>query len=94
MEQSSSKIFHYVALGDSLANGVGANGDGYPQQLVPLLQKHHPTEMHLFATSGQTSTQLLRKQNLYLNHLQQANLITVNIGGNDLRLTWRLYGRQ
>ena len=86
--------FHYVALGDSLANGVGADGNGYPQQLLPLLQKHQAAELHLFATSGQTSTQLLRKQSLYLNHLKQADLVTINIGGNDLRLTWRLYGRQ
>ena len=93
-ESSDPDKFYYVALGDSLANGVGADGNGYPQQLLPLLQKHQATELHLFATSGQTSTQLLRKQSLYLDHLKQANLITVNIGGNDLRLTWRLYGRQ
>lgn len=90
----STKLFHYVALGDSLANGVGGNGWGYPQQLLPLLEQHRPTALQLFATNGQTSTQLVRKQSQYRDQFKLAQLITVNIGGNDLRLTWRLYGHR
>ena len=87
--------YHYVALGDSLANGVGAPDHyGYTQQLSQILAQKQPITFSLFAVSGQTSTQLLRRWPTYQKAIKRANLITWNIGGNDIRLTWRIYSKQ
>ena len=84
--------YMYVALGDSLANGVGANGCGYVQQLNALLSKDRKVELLVVAKNGQTSGQLLKRLSKSLDVLKRADLITWNIGGNDLRLAWKLYG--
>jgi lysophospholipase L1-like esterase len=89
---STPKPIHYVALGDSLANGVGAEKAGYPQQLRTLMMEKQPTHFKLYAISGQTSSQLLKRWPTYTKDIAQANIITWNIGGNDLRLTWKIYG--
>jgi lysophospholipase L1-like esterase len=92
-KHTSSK-YHYVALGDSLANGVGApSNNGYTHQLSQLLSRKYPVTFSLFAVSGQTSRQLLRRWPTYQTAVSQADLITWNIGGNDIRLTWRMYGQ-
>lgn len=84
--------FHYVALGDSLTEGVGdTTGQG---GFVPLLAQSmtndygYEVEYQNFGISGNTSNQILKrmkeKQELKLA-LQEANLLTITVGGNDLR---------
>ena len=84
----------YVALGDSLTNGVGANGNGFAQQLVKILEPHTPIKLLTWATNGQTSTQLMQKRSKFIEDCKHADLITILIGGNDLRLTWNLFGHK
>lgn len=84
--------FHYVALGDSLTEGVGdTTGQG---GFVPLLAQSltndygYEVDYQNFGISGNTSNQILKrmkeKQELKLA-LQEANLLTITVGGNDLR---------
>lgn len=84
--------FHYVALGDSLTEGVGdTTGQG---GFVPLLAQSltndygYEVEYQNFGISGNTSNQILKrmKENQELKTaLQEANLLTITVGGNDLR---------
>ncbi|HFU4450785.1 TPA: SGNH/GDSL hydrolase family protein [Streptococcus suis] len=84
--------FHYVALGDSLTEGVGdTTGQG---GFVPLLAQSltndygYEVDYQNFGISGNTSNQILKrmkeKQELK-TALQDANLLTITVGGNDLR---------
>lgn len=84
--------FHYVALGDSLTEGVGdTTGQG---GFVPLLAQSltndygYEVDYQNFGISGNTSNQILKrmkeKQELK-TALHEANLLTITVGGNDLR---------
>ncbi|HEL9599083.1 TPA: SGNH/GDSL hydrolase family protein [Streptococcus suis] len=84
--------FSYVALGDSLTEGVGdTTGQG---GFVPLLAQSmtndygYEVDYQNFGISGNTSNQILKrmkeKQELK-TALQEANLLTITVGGNDLR---------
>ncbi|HEM3577154.1 TPA: SGNH/GDSL hydrolase family protein [Streptococcus suis] len=84
--------FHYLALGDSLTEGVGdTTGQG---GFVPLLAQSLTNEYGYevayqnFGISGNTSNQILKRmkedKDLKLA-LKQADLLTVTVGGNDLR---------
>jgi lysophospholipase L1-like esterase len=59
-----------------------------------MLAEKYPVTFSLFAVSGQTSTQLLRRWPTYQKAVSRANLITWNIGGNDIRLTWRIFSKR
>lgn len=84
--------FHYLALGDSLTEGVGdTTGQG---GFVPLLAQSLTNEYGYevayqnFGISGNTSNQILKRmkedKDLKLT-LEQADLLTMTVGGNDLR---------
>jgi lysophospholipase L1-like esterase len=78
----------YVALGDSLATGVGARR-GYVPRYADHLQRVTGTRLKVnnLGLSGQTSTQLLhsiRNDPEMRKALGGAEIITLNIGLNDL----------
>ncbi len=79
----------YTALGDSLATGFGASR-GY----VPRYEAHVETDTGAAVTptnlgqNGWTSTQLLtalRTDSNFRSAVGRAEIVTLNIGGNDLR---------
>ena len=85
----------YIALGDSVSSGSGL--DGYPASpaerhttifFEKLKNKGYVDEYHNKAVSGFTTTMLLEKlHNMNSDELmlfQNANIITLNIGGNNL----------
>jgi lysophospholipase L1-like esterase len=80
----------YVALGDSIAFGIGSfTLFGYPPRLAkalaPLLRRH--IVLNNRSRFGLTSTELLgmlEGSEQMRQAVQGAGLITVNIGGNDL----------
>ncbi|HFU4455177.1 TPA: SGNH/GDSL hydrolase family protein [Streptococcus suis] len=89
---STNRRFRYLALGDSLTEGVGdLTGQG---GFVPLLAQSLTNEYGYevayqnFGISGNTSNQILKRmkedKDLKLA-LKQADLLTVTVGGNDLR---------
>ncbi len=89
---SVNRKFRYLALGDSLTEGVGdVTGQG---GFVPLLAQSlvneygYEVDVQNFGISGNTSTQILKrmKENKELKQaLKEADLLTVTVGGNDLR---------
>lgn len=92
-QQSGNKeVIHYVAVGDSLTEGIGdsTNSGGF----VPLLAKSLQDEFKLngvetdnFGKSGDRSDQILKRIKK-LDDIQQglstADIITLTVGGNDL----------
>lgn len=86
------KTVTYVAIGDSLTKGVGdsTNQGGF----VPLLAQSLTNETGLefkainYGVSGNTSSQILtrmQEKKEIRKDLKQAQLLTITVGGNDLR---------
>ena len=94
-KQSTSvqkKTVTYVAIGDSLTKGEGdsTNQGGF----VPLLAQSLTNESGLefkainYGVSGNTSSQILsrmQEKKEIRKDLKQAQLLTITVGGNDLR---------
>ena len=89
---AKKKVVTYVAIGDSLTKGVGdsTNQGGF----VPLLAQSLTNETGLefkainYGVSGNTSSQILsriREKKEIGKDLKQAQLLTITVGGNDLR---------
>ena len=89
---AKKKVVTYVAIGDSLTKGVGdsTNQGGF----VPLLAQSLTNETGLefkainYGVSGNTSGQILsrmREKKEIRKDLKQAQLLTITVGGNDLR---------
>lgn len=88
------QVFQYVALGDSLTEGVGdlSNQGGFVPLLAQDLSNQFGYDMSLanFGVSGNTSNQILKrmqKDATIGQHLAKADLMTLTVGGNDLRKT-------
>lgn len=84
---------HYVALGDSLATGLGAT-DGYVYRYADLLGMDTGTTVNVdnLGVNGLTSEQLraeIEGNQRAKDAIQQAEVITINIGANDL--LWALW---
>ena len=86
------KVVTYVAIGDSLTKGVGdsTNQGGF----VPLLAQSLTNETGLefkainYGVAGNTSSQILtrmQEKKEIQKDLKQAQLLTITVGGNDLR---------
>lgn len=80
--------WNYVALGDSLAVGVGANR-GYVDRYADYIQADTGAQVEVtnLGQSGQTSSQLLyalRNGSSLRQALSAADVVTLNIGFNDL----------
>ena len=89
---AKKKVVTYVAIGDSLTKGVGdsTNQGG----VVPLLAQSLTNETGLefkasnYGVSGNTSGQILsrmQEKKEIGKDLKQAQLLTITVGGNDLR---------
>ncbi|WP_180954809.1 GDSL-type esterase/lipase family protein [Bacillus sp. V3-13] len=80
---------HIVAIGDSLTRGYGdSNGKGYPGYLVEHLQKKSKdkiTLQNLGVSRSRTDQWLdLIKQEKVQRQVEQADLLLMTIGANDL----------
>ena len=89
---AKKKVVTYVAIGDSLTKGVGdsTNQGGF----VPLLAQSLTNETNLefkainYGVSGNTSGQILsrmQEKKEIVKDLKKAQLLTITVGGNDLR---------
>lgn len=86
--------FHYVAIGDSLTQGVGdtSNQGGFVPLVAQSLMNEYGYQLTYdnFGVSGNTSKQILKRmtqQKKIQNSLKKADLMTLTVGGNDLRKT-------
>ena len=99
-DEASPHIF--IALGDSVSSGYGLIGYGTSPEgrhtslfFTKLEQEGHVDEYHNFATSGFTTTDLLGMlhgmdtEELLL--FQNARVISLNIGGNNILTSFLAY---
>lgn len=91
VDVEKTKQLQYLALGDSLTDGVGDeyNKDGYVGRLADTLQTWSSVskvEVDNRGKRGRRSDQLLKliKKGHYDEELQQAALISMTMGGNDV----------
>ena len=90
--QNYKKSVHFVAVGDSLTEGVGdetKRGGYVPLVADALQQKYELTsvEKDNYGVSGERSDQILKrvkKDSDLRNSLASADIITMTVGGNDL----------
>lgn len=79
----------YTALGDSLAAGTGASYQGYVNRYAGYLESDTGIRVNVtnLGRNGQTSSELLlslRKDTSSRQAVREADVLTVNIGINDL----------
>lgn len=86
------QAFTYVAVGDSLTQGVGdtTNQGGFVPLLAQSLTNETDFEVKAinYGASGNTSSQILsrmQEKKEIGKDLKQARLMTLTVGGNDLR---------
>ena len=86
------QAFTYVAIGDSLTQGVGdtTNQGGFVPLLAQSLTNETDFEVKAinYGASGNTSSQILsrmQEKKEIGKDLKQARLMTLTVGGNDLR---------
>ena len=84
--------FSYVALGDSLTEGVGdtTNQGGFVPLVAQSLtnEEGYQVDVKNFGVAGNTSNQILKRmkeQAEIADALSKADLMTLTVGGNDLR---------
>lgn len=90
------KIVHYVALGDSIAGGYGLDDvqeESYVGRVAAALEDRYGTvRLKNFGENGLRSDELLEilededneQHASYMEAIQEADLITLSIGSNDL----------
>lgn len=89
---SQKEVLHYVAIGDSLTEGVGdatQSGGFVPLVAKALQEKYHfnGIETDNFGKNGDRSDQILKrikKDDALQKNLASADVITLTVGGNDL----------
>lgn len=84
----SGPVLHYVALGDSLASGMGGQSS-YADAYRRALQRRtgRPVELTNLARPGWTSGQMLgalQSNAAFRDAVAQADVVTWDIGGNDI----------
>jgi lysophospholipase L1-like esterase len=92
----------YVALGDSVAYGLSAtSGRGYNDRFRTYLQQNRysdrfPVDFRNLSKPGDTAEELYQwiKTEEYAEAIREADIITINIGGNHLlqSLLYTVYG--
>ena len=85
----TAKVWDYVALGDSLAAGTGAFYEGYVDRYAAFLEADTGAQVDVtnLGLNGQTSSELLyalRNDPSWRRSVEQADVLTINIGLNDL----------
>ncbi len=79
----------YVALGDSVAQGIGAGrvDDGYVGLLAARLRHvtGGPVQVINLSVSGAQVIDVIEQQVAQLNALSRYDLVTLDVGGNDIR---------
>lgn len=91
-DQNYKKSVHFVAVGDSLTEGVGdeTKRGGYVPLVADALQQKYELssiEKDNYGVSGERSDQILKrvkKDSDLRNSLASADFITMTVGGNDL----------
>lgn len=92
----TEKQWNYVALGDSLTEGVGdvTKQGGFVSLLAKKIESEEEARLTVknFGKAGDTSTQIyerMSKQEEIRSSLKKADIITLTLGGNDVMKVFR-----
>lgn len=94
--KTSQQALNYVAIGDSLTQGVGDSTE--QGGFVPLLSQNlvntydYQVTFKNYGISGNTSQQILKRmheQSDIQEDLKKANLMTLTVGGNDIMAVFK-----
>ncbi|WP_102028666.1 SGNH/GDSL hydrolase family protein [Salirhabdus sp. Marseille-P4669] len=88
----------YVALGDSLTVGTGSLfAPGFVEIYKNRMEQvfNYPIQLEKFAENGLRIPELksMVESPMVLDAITQADIITITIGGNDLRTVWKNFER-
>lgn len=93
-QKQEALSLHYVAIGDSLTQGVGdrTNQGGFVPLLAQSLTNEYGYQVTYenYGVSGNTSKQILKRMEEkpeIAKSLKTADVMTLTVGGNDLRKT-------
>jgi lysophospholipase L1-like esterase len=88
LKESSKSTFFHLVVGDSVAQGKGSDEGGYAKKVNDSLEKLTQKKFILEnqGVSGATSQGLLNQLNepAVQASIQKADIISINIGGNDI----------
>ncbi|MCX2825627.1 GDSL-type esterase/lipase family protein [Bacillus pseudomycoides] len=88
IDKQTNDSFYHLVLGDSLAKGYGSTQGGYAELASNQIgeQIHKPITVENLGVNGLTTDRLVQKvqSEEVKQKIQKANLITINIGGNNL----------
>lgn len=93
MPVKEKEVIQYVALGDSLTEGIGDEGmDGFVTKIADKMEEEFPVCVmtHNFGVSGDRSDQILKRlkeSKTQQKEIKSADIITLTVGGNDFMQT-------
>ncbi|PFK45932.1 lipase [Bacillus cereus] len=88
IDKQTNDSFYHLVLGDSLAKGYGSTQGGFAELASKQIEEiiHKPIKVENLGVNGLTTDRLVQK--IQAEEVQQkikeANIITINIGGNNL----------
>ncbi|MFJ8352549.1 GDSL-type esterase/lipase family protein [Bacillus paramycoides] len=88
IDKQTNDSFYHLVLGDSLAKGYGSTQGGFAELASRQLEEqiHKPITVENLGVNGLTTDRLAKKvqSEEVQQKIREANIITINIGGNNL----------
>ncbi|EEM94626.1 GDSL-type esterase/lipase family protein [Bacillus thuringiensis] len=88
IDKQTNESFYHLVLGDSLAKGYGSTQGGFAELASKQIeaQIHKPIAVENLGVNGLTTDRLAKKVQSedVKEKIRAANIITINIGGNNL----------
>ena len=88
IDKQTNESFYHLVLGDSLAKGYGSTQGGFAELASKQIeaQIHKPITVENLGVNGLTTDRLAKKVQSedVKQKIRAANIITINIGGNNL----------
>ncbi|WP_242308613.1 GDSL-type esterase/lipase family protein [Bacillus cereus group sp. BfR-BA-01524] len=88
IDKQTNESFYHLVLGDSLAKGYGSTQGGFAELASKQIeaQTHKPITVENLGINGLTTDRLAKKVQSedVKQKIRAANIITINIGGNNL----------
>ncbi|EJS15003.1 hypothetical protein IKS_01662 [Bacillus cereus VDM062] len=88
IDKQTNDSFYHLVLGDSLAKGYGSTQGGFAELASKQLERqiHKPIRVENLGVNGLTTDRLVKKvqSEEVQQKIREANIITINIGANNL----------
>ncbi|WIY60170.1 GDSL-type esterase/lipase family protein [Bacillus arachidis] len=88
IDRQTNDSFYHLVLGDSLAKGFGSTQGGFAELASKQIEEqiHKPIKVENLGVNGLTTDRLVQKVQTeeVQQKIKEANIVTINIGGNNL----------